>query len=71
MYIHKNEPFIFLKIGMAQNRICQNSCVCGAKPVAVLQTASTSLGEVKFYASMIGLSFNISNASCSDKFWLF
>lgn len=56
---------------MAQNRICQNSCVCGAKPVAVLQPASMSLGEVKFYASMIGLSFNISNASCSDKFWLF
>ena len=55
---------------MAQNKSCHNSCVCGAKPVAVLQTESISLGEVIFYASMIGLSFNKSNASCSDKFWL-
>ena len=38
---------------MAQNKICQNSCVLEAKPVAVLLIASMSLDEVIFYASMI------------------
>ena len=56
---------------MAQNKICQNSCVLEAKPVAVLLIASMSLDEVIFYASMIGLSFNISSDSCPDKFWWF